>query len=238
MERRNGSGSRAIAPTLAAALVLASTVLAAGILPAAAAQPFKPIEAERPALPASPAKATPAVPGQVDRLVVQAQQLVYDRDHDIVSAVGNVQLYYQGRVLEADKVTYNRRTSRVFAEGNAKLTEADGTVAYGERFDLTDDFKSGFIDSLSAVTPQKTYFTSPRGERIAGETSTFDKATYTACEPCKEHPERPPLWQIKAMKIIHNKDRSRWSTSRTPASSSWACRSPTFPICRRGRPER
>ncbi len=144
-------------------------------------------------------------PAKVDRLVVDARTMSYDRDADIVTAEGNVQLYYQGRVLEADKVTYNRKTSRVYAEGNAKLTEADGTVAYGDRFDLTDDFKNGFIDSLSAVTTDKTYLTAPRGERLAGETSVLDKATYTACEPCREHPEKPPFWQIKAMRIIQNK---------------------------------
>ena len=158
---------------------------------------------------ASPAGAETAVaaqPQKKDRLLVEAQQLVYNRDTNVVTATGNVQLYYQGRVLEADKVTYNRGDNRVYAEGNAKLTEADGSVTYGDRFDLTDDFKSGFIDSLSAVSKDQTRLTSPRAERSEGETTVLDKATYTACEPCKEHPERPPLWQVRAMKIIHKSD--------------------------------
>ena len=54
-----------------------------------------------------------------DRLLVDAAELVYDKTRNRVSAVGNVQLYYQGRVLEADRVTYDRVTSRVHAEGNA-----------------------------------------------------------------------------------------------------------------------
>ncbi len=141
-----------------------------------------------------------------DRLLVEAKQLVYNRDTNVVSAEGNVQLYYQGRVLEAEKVIYDRTKNRVFAQGNAKMTEADGTVTYSDRFDLTDDFKSGFIDSLSAITKDKTYFTAPRAERSEGETTAFDKGTYTACAPCLAHPERPPLWQIKALKIIHKSD--------------------------------
>ena len=83
-----------------------------------------------------------------DRLLVEAKQLVYNRDTNVVSAEGNVQLYYQGRVLEADKVIYDRNANRVFAEGHAKMTEADGTVTYSDKFELTDDFKTGFIDSL------------------------------------------------------------------------------------------
>ena len=155
--------------------------------------------------PASAAQGT-AEPAKKDRLLVDAKSLVYNRDTNVVSAEGNVQLYYQGRVLEADKVIYNRTTNRVFAEGNAKLTEADGTVSYGDRFDLTDDFRNGFIDSLSSITKDKTRLTAPRAERSEGETTVLDKATYTACEPCAEHPERPPLWQIKAMKIIHKSE--------------------------------
>jgi hypothetical protein len=49
-----------------------------------------------------------------------------------------------------------------------------------------------------------TRFSSPRAERAEGETTTFERGTYTACEPCKDNPERPPLWQVKAARIIHN----------------------------------
>lgn len=181
------------------AWILLSVVAAGLSTPTpAAARPAVPLPEARPPVPGD------GKPAKVDRLVVEARQLTYDRDADIVTAQGDVQLYYQGRVLEADKVTYNRKTSRVYAEGGAKLTETDGTVSYGDRFELTDDFKTGFIDSLSTVTSDKTYITAPRGERVGGDSSVLEKATYTACEPCKEHPEKPPFWQLKAMKIIHN----------------------------------
>jgi LPS-assembly protein len=139
-----------------------------------------------------------------DKMLVEAKELVYDRDKDTVEARGDVQIYYQGKVLEADKVIYDRKTKRLYAEGNAKLTEPDGTVAYGARFDLTDDFRNGFVESLTSVTKDKARITSPRAERTEGETTVFEKATYTACAPCAEHPERPPLWQIRATRIIHN----------------------------------
>jgi len=79
--------------------------------------------------------------------------------------------------------------------------------------ELTDDFKNGFVEALriqQTVVMKgetvRTRISAPRAERIAGEQSSFDYATYTACEPCKDHPETPPLWQIKAAKIIHNNE--------------------------------
>lgn len=152
------------------------------------------------------AKRTSKAGAQKDKLVVESKELVYDKDKNTVSAVGNAQLYYQGRVLEADKVTYDRNASRVYAEGNAKLTEANGQVAYGDKFELTDDFKNGFIDSLRVVTVDKTRFSAPRAERTEGETTVFEKGSYTACEPCKDDPSKPPLWQVRAKRIIHKNE--------------------------------
>lgn len=150
-------------------------------------------------------------PGEKSKMLVEANQLVYDNDNNKVSATGNAHIYYEGKTLEADKVTYDRNTRRVYAEGNVRMTDEKGTVTHGSRFELTDDFKDGFIDSLrleQTVTYMgqqvKTRFAAPRGERVEGEVATFQNGTYTACEPCKDHPERPPLWQVKAAKIIHN----------------------------------
>jgi LPS-assembly protein len=136
------------------------------------------------------------------RLAVEAREIVYNNDTEQVEARGDVQLYYDNRVLEADKVIYDRKTKRVYAEGNARLKEPNGQILYSDRFELTDDFKDGFIDSLRLVSPDKQRITAARGERTDGETTVFEKGTYTACEPCKDNPEKPPLWQVKAARII------------------------------------
>ena len=154
--------------------------------------------------PDSPATAGSAKAKPKDRLLVEAQELVYDKTNNKVSAVGNVQLYYQGRVLEANRVIYDRKTNRVFAEGNAKLTDENKNVTYADRFELTDNFRDGFVDSLTLVTADQTRFTAPRAERTDGKIVTLDKGTYTACLPCKDNPEKPPFWQVKAARIIEN----------------------------------
>ena len=141
-----------------------------------------------------------------DKLVIDADELVYDKDKNTISAVGSVQLFYQGRVLQADRVTYDRATKRVYAEGHAKMTDEHGNVVYGSRFALSDDFRDGFIDSVQVLTTDKTRFSSPRVERSNGDVTILEKGAYTACEPCKDHPERPPFWQVKATKIIENQE--------------------------------
>lgn len=142
-------------------------------------------------------------PRDDSRMVVEAREMVYDEGKNTVTARGAVQIYYKGRLLDADRVTYDRKTSRVYAEGNARLTERDGTIVRAERFDLTDDFKAGFIDSLQVDTTDNVHFTSPRAER-AGDTTIFERGAYTACEACKDDPSKPRLWQVRAKRIIHD----------------------------------
>jgi len=152
---------------------------------------------------AAPAKASS---GPSEKMFVEATELRYNDEKDTVSAEGNARVYYRGRVLEADRVIYDRKTGRVYAEGHAKLTETNGTVLNADRFDLTDDFRDGFIESLRADTKDKTHFSAARAERIEGDTTVFDKGSYTACSACKGDPDRPPLWRVRAKRIIHKND--------------------------------
>lgn len=160
------------------------------------------------ALSAAPAHAAEPMPAfklqPGSKMLVEADQLVYDYDHNTVSAVGNVKIYYSGYTLEAERVTYNKPSRRLTASGNVKLTDPTGIATYAQQIDLTDDFSDGFVNSLRVETPDKTRFAASRATRSDGEVTTFDNGVYTACEPCKEHPEKPPLWQINAKKIVHN----------------------------------
>ena len=172
--------------------------LALSILGLGAALLAAPIASPPPAWAAPPDNAPPA------RMVVEAKELVNDEDKDTITANGDVQIYYNGRFLRADHVVYDRKTARVFAEGHATLTETDGSVIHAERFDFTDDFKNGFIESLQADTPDNTHFSAPRGERSGGDSMVFDKGSYTACEACKDDPTKPRMWQLNAKRIIRD----------------------------------
>ena len=173
--------------TRAGALALACLLVAPALSAAATGKPAKPIAA-KPAQ--SPAADAP-------RMVVEAKELIQDDTKDTVTARGSVQIYYKNRVLEADQVVYDRKTSRVRAIGNVKLTEPDGQTIYANDMELTDDLKQGFVDSLRVETPQNTYMSSPRAERT-GDQTKFDYGTYTACKPC-EDAAVPPLW----LSLIH-----------------------------------
>ncbi|MGH7225126.1 MAG: LPS-assembly protein LptD, partial [Gemmataceae bacterium] len=140
------------------------------------------------------------------QMLVQANTIDYDYANHRVAAVGNVQIYYGGSTLEADKVIYDQTTKRLHAEGNVRLTEADGKITYGTIMDLSDNYRDGFVDSLRLDAPNETRMAAARAERTSGNFTVFHNGVYTACQPCKDNPLKPPLWQVKAVRIIHDQN--------------------------------
>ena len=138
------------------------------------------------------------------QMLVQANEVNYDYTNNRVSAVGNVQIYYGGSTLEANRVVYDQKTKRLHAEGNVRLTEEDGKVTYGEIMDLSDDYRDGFVDSLRLDAPDQTRMAAARAERSSGNFTVLHNGVYTACAPCKDDARKPPLWQVKAARIIHD----------------------------------
>src|SRR5690242_8152886 len=151
-----------------------------------------------------PAQPRPRPADEKPPMLLPATEINYDYTNHIVSAAGNVQLYYNASTLEADKITYDENTRRMRAEGNVRLTEPDGKITYSDMMDLSDDFRDGFVDSLRLDTPDKTRMAASSAERTNNNITVFQNGVYTACEPCADNPQRPPLWQVRAARIIHD----------------------------------
>jgi LPS-assembly protein len=138
------------------------------------------------------------------QMLVQAVEVDYDYNNQRVSAVGNVQMFYNGTSVEADKVIYDQKTKRLHAEGNIRMTDAEGKVTYANIMDLSDDYRDGFVDSLRVDTADATRMAATRMDRSSGNYTVFENGVYTACAPCKDDPKKPPLWQVKGARIIHD----------------------------------
>lgn len=188
---------RRSAARVAAVLALLACGGALSLGPAAAQLSF-------PAVPAPIKKQVRVDQSGQKQMLVQAREINYDYTNNRVSAVGGVQIYYGGSTLEADRVIYDQKSKRLHAEGNVRLTEEDGKVTYGEIMDLADDYRDGFVDSLRLDTPDQTRMAAARAERTKGNYTVFHNGVYTACAPCKDDPKKPPLWQVKAARIIHD----------------------------------
>jgi LPS-assembly protein len=183
------------------ALIVFASVLA---LAFGVAGSVSPVSAQMLAFPPRPAPTPkPKREGDQQQMLVRATTINYDYTNERVAAEGNVQIYYGDSTLEADRVIYDQKTKRLHAEGNVVLNQG-GMITRGEIMDLSDDYRDGFVDSLRIDAPEQTRFAATRAERSAGNYTIFHNGVYTACEACQDDPRKPPKWQVKAMRIIHD----------------------------------
>lgn len=189
--------SLALSRTMSAVALIAALCMllpVAGALPAAAQSDFSALIGNQ-----------PDDQKEEKPLLLQADEVVYDNQNRRVTAIGNVEIYYNNYTLLANKVIYDQVASTLAAEGNVRIKEPNGAVVNAERITLTDDFKEGFIKSLRIVTTDETRIAAERAQRIDGQTTVFENGVFTPCKICKENPNKPPLWRISAGKITHKK---------------------------------
>jgi LPS-assembly protein len=120
-----------------------------------------------------------------------------------VIARGNVEIYYNDNILTADEVVYDQGAGTLTAIGNVTLKEPQGNIIHADRYTLTDDFRDGFVQSLSVVSQDQSTITADRAVRKGGNVNEFENGRFT---PCKSDGGTPPLWCISAAKIIHDAD--------------------------------
>lgn len=186
-----GTGRRMAAFLIPLAVAVAA-ILAAGVLAPASAQPASILGLQEPA---------PDEP-----LHLNADQLSYTRTGRIAIASGNVEIQYGNYTVFADRVAYNRDTGTLIATGNVRLVEPSGNVVEAEFVELSNKFREGFVRQLTLLMTNDARLHARSAERHEGNVTILNDATYTACKACAKHPERPLVWQIKAKRVIHDKE--------------------------------
>lgn len=155
--------------------------------------------------PPAPVSAPDApVPQSEDQIGFAADRLEYDSNSEVVTASGNVQLLREGNRLRADTVVWNRTTGAVEAKGNVSVTDPEGNIAYGDRFEVTDTLKDGVVDNMLLVLESGGRLAAASGKRVNG-VYTLHKAAYTGCavEDSDGCPKEP-TWQIKAVTVVYD----------------------------------
>lgn len=138
---------------------------------------------------------------QAQPLYLTGDELVYDNNRNVVTARGNVEIYYNNYVLTADEVTYDQAANTLTAVGNVAVSDPNGNVTRSERVTLSDDFRDGFSQNLSVVARDNSRIEALRATRRNANVTEFERGKYT---PCKVEPGKPPLWCVSAARIIHD----------------------------------
>ena len=151
-----------------------------------------------------------AVTESGESVLFSADSVEYDRNSELVTAIGQVRLSRDGNYVAADRVTWNRNTGEVIAAGNVVVVNPEGDKLIGERVVLTDSLRDGTIDNLLVVLESGGRLAAVRGSRSDGIT-TLENAVYSPCPvtapaSCEA---KEPKWKITAARVVYDPARER-----------------------------
>ncbi len=141
-------------------------------------------------------------------VVLTADSVTRDDINKTVSAKGHVEFVQGASMLLAEHVIWNQNTDIVTATGDVKLVDDQGNIYFGDYLEITDDMRQAFINNVSALLADDTRLVGKQANKD-GNVTTIDRGIFSPCELCKDDPTKPPTWQIKAVKVIHDSDEKR-----------------------------
>jgi len=137
---------------------------------------------------------------QDERVVLEADYVYEIRDENSLVAEGNVEALYQGRVLRADRLIYNRDTDKVRAIGNVVIIDTDGTQQFADEIEVDSRLADGYAIGFSARLPQGATVVANSAIRQEGGINALDQVIYTSCEVCEE--DTTPTWSLRARRAV------------------------------------
>ena len=178
--------------------------------------PFKPVTPSEPLTPAatgatSSSPATRAAVPEPDRpdtppVRMSADEMSFDRERGIVTATGNVVISSDERTLVSDTVSYDQNANVVTATGKVTLIEPGGEKIFGDTMQISGDLKDAVVHNFGLIMADRSRIAGAGARRSQGIVTEMHKTVYSPCNLCADTPERPPLWQLKAVKVIHDKN--------------------------------
>ncbi|WP_417448842.1 LPS-assembly protein LptD [Kordiimonas sp.] len=145
-----------------------------------------------------------------ENVELSADSLVYDAGTGEVRAIGRVYLKRDGYILEAGEVVYNERTGTAEARGAVELETPTGERIIAPRVTLSDALKDAFVQDIRLLMTDGAQVAAAEATRDGdGGITTLNRAVYSPCEVCADGSGNEPLWQLKAVRVVHDRNKKR-----------------------------
>ena len=135
--------------------------------------------------------------------VLVADEIYIAADRELI-ARGNVEAF-QGPVrLQAEEIRYDRVTGALTITGPIRLQDGSDIVMLANAAELDETLRTGLLMGARIVIDQQLQIAAAQVQRVNDRYNQIYKTAVTSCDTCEDG--KPPLWQIRAKRIIHDKE--------------------------------
>jgi LPS-assembly protein len=142
-------------------------------------------------------------------IVFEADEVRADSRLALVIAKGHVEIAQNGYQLLADEVSYNQRTDTVSASGHVSLSLPSGEVMFADFMELRRSMDDEFAKDVRMLLADRSRLAANTARRTGGNYTQLVHGVYSPCDLCPSDPTAPPVWQLKAREIDHDKAQKR-----------------------------
>ncbi|MGA9410184.1 MAG: LPS assembly protein LptD [Roseobacter sp.] len=135
--------------------------------------------------------------------VLVADEVFVTADRELV-ARGNVEAFQGAVRIKAQEIRYDRVTGQLTVVGPITLQDGDTITVLASSAELSQSLQSGLLTGARIVIDQQLQLASAQMQRVNERYSQLYKTAVTSCDVCDDG--KPPLWQIRARRIIHDKE--------------------------------
>jgi len=142
-----------------------------------------------------------------DKVIIDAEELDYDRAANVITARGAVKITRGSMILTADRVRVNRETQVAEAEGNVVLSDPEGIVT-ADTLALDLVRETGNLDNGAVLLNESRYqITGRRFEKQPGQSYRIQDGEFTTCR-CGA--DEPPSWSVRGKQVTVDLDGYCW----------------------------
>jgi LPS-assembly protein len=142
---------------------------------------------------------------QQEMVQLEADELIDDQVAGTITAIGDVQVRYQGRTMRANRLVYNLENGTIRAEGNVEIVAADGSATYAEAVEADEAMNVAVASELRARLGAAGTLAARAALRHGPGESELRRVIYTSCPIC-EGGDRPPTWSLRARRAVQDQE--------------------------------
>ena len=119
-------------------------------------------------------------------------------------AQGNVDVFFDGTRLSAQRITFDQATDRLTIQGPLFVTGADGIIFTADSASLDPQLRNGILRGARLVLNEQLQMAASQIDRVEGRYTQLYQVAATSCQVCETG--KAPLWEIRARRVIHDQD--------------------------------
>ena len=119
-------------------------------------------------------------------------------------ASGNVEVFFEGTRLSAQRITFDQTTDSLQIEGPIFIVASDGTILTANAGSLDPQLKNGILRGARLVLNEQLQLAATQIDQVEGRYTQLYQVAATSCHVCANG--STPLWEIRAQRVIHDSE--------------------------------